>query len=92
MKTLPLAEVRANLTQLIDQVVKHDEPILITRNGRPAAVLLSADEYDRSAERRWRAVNAPHLVALVRAGARFDKGVLVERPDDHESRCDRQVA
>jgi hypothetical protein len=25
------------------------------------------------------AVNAPHLVALVRAGARFDKGVLVER-------------
>ena len=35
---------------------------------------------------------APHLVALVRAGARFDKGILVERPDDHESRCDRQVA
>lgn len=33
-----------------------------------------------------------HLVALVRAGARFDKGGLVERPDDHETRCDRQVA
>jgi putative transposase len=32
-----------------------------------------------SAQDRWRAVNAPHLVALVRAGARFDKGVLVER-------------
>jgi hypothetical protein len=46
----------------------------------------------QSAERRWRAVNAPHLVALVRAGARSDKGILVERPDDHESRCDRQVA
>jgi putative transposase len=28
-----------------------------------------------------RAVNAPHLVALDRAGARFDKGLLVERPD-----------
>jgi hypothetical protein len=27
-------------------------------------------------------VNGPHLVALVRAGARFDKGVMVERPDD----------
>jgi len=46
----------------------------------------------QSAERRWRAVNAPHLVALARAAARFDKGVLVERPDDQESRCDRQVA
>jgi len=35
-----------------------------------------------AAESRWRAVNGPHLVALVRAGARFDKGVMVERPDD----------
>jgi hypothetical protein len=35
-----------------------------------------------SAQERWRAVNGPHLVALVRAGARFDKGVMVERPDD----------
>jgi putative transposase len=33
-----------------------------------------------AAEGRWRAVNGPHLVALVRAGARFDKGRLVERP------------
>ena len=34
-----------------------------------------------SAQARWRAVNAPHLVALVRAGARFEKGKFVERPD-----------
>jgi hypothetical protein len=33
-----------------------------------------------AAQRRWRAVNAPHLVALVRAGARFERGHLVERP------------
>jgi hypothetical protein len=32
---------------------------------------------------RWRAVNAPHLVALVRAGATFIGGRLLERPDDH---------
>ncbi len=32
-----------------------------------------------SAQARWRAVNAPHLVALVRAGARFERGVLIER-------------
>lgn len=30
---------------------------------------------------RWRAVNAAHLVALVRAGARFERGQLVERPE-----------
>ena len=34
-----------------------------------------------SAQGRWRAVNAPHLVALVRAGAVFKKGKLVERSD-----------
>ena len=34
-----------------------------------------------AAQGRWRAVNGPHLVALVRAGARFDKGKLIERPD-----------
>jgi hypothetical protein len=32
-----------------------------------------------AAEGRWRAVNGPHLVALVRTGARFEKGRLVER-------------
>ena len=46
MKTLPLAEVKANFGHLIDQVVKRDEQILITRSGRPAAVVVSADEYD----------------------------------------------
>ena len=35
-----------------------------------------------AAEGRWRAVNGPHLVALVRAGARFEKGKLVERPQE----------
>jgi hypothetical protein len=35
-----------------------------------------------AAEARWRAVNAPHLIALVRAGAVFEKGKLIERPGD----------
>jgi len=43
-----------------------------------------------SAQQRWRAVNAPHLVPLVRAGARSEKGKLVERPDDQ--RGEQQVA
>jgi putative transposase len=34
-----------------------------------------------SAQERWRAVSAPHLVALVRAGTRFEGGVLVEREE-----------
>ena len=51
--------------------------------GSRTAGIAMAFKLIQSAQRRWRAVNAPHLVALVRAGATFDKGVLVERVDDH---------
>ena len=52
----------------------------VTRGaGSRAAALAMTFKLIESAQERWRAVNAPHLVALVRAGARFDKGVLVER-------------
>jgi transposase-like protein len=49
--------------------------------GSRAAGLAMAFKLIESAQDRWRAVNAPHLVALVRAGATFHNGVLVERPE-----------
>jgi transposase-like protein len=50
--------------------------------GSRAAGLAMAFKLIESAQARWRAVNAPHLVALVRAGATFINGKLIERPDD----------
>lgn len=47
--------------------------------GSRAAGLAMAFKLIESAQQRWRAVNAPHLVALVRAGATFVNGRLVER-------------
>ena len=47
--------------------------------SRPAGVAM-AFKLIESAQTRWRAVNAPHLVPLVRAGATFINGKLVERP------------
>ncbi|TDB84697.1 IS256 family transposase [Actinomadura sp. 7K534] len=49
--------------------------------GSRAAGLAMAFKLIESAQTRWRAVNAPHLVALVRTGARFERGELVERPE-----------
>ncbi len=46
METLPLAEVRANLSKLVDEAVRTHERIEVTRLGRRAAVILSADDYD----------------------------------------------
>jgi putative transposase len=48
--------------------------------GSKAAGLAMAFKLLQAAQDRWRAVNGPHLVALVRAGATFDRGRLVERP------------
>ncbi len=59
--------------------------------GSRAAGIAMAFKLIEAAQARWRAVNAPHLVALVRAGATFEKGKLVERPDE-ESGGDQQAA
>jgi transposase-like protein len=50
--------------------------------GSRAAGIAMAYKLIDAAQARWRAVNAPHLVALVRAGAVFHKGKLLERPVD----------
>ena len=50
--------------------------------GSRAAGIAMAYKLIDAAQARWRAVNAPHLVALVRAGAVFHKGKLLERPID----------
>ena len=58
----------------------------ITRGpGSKAAGLAMAFKLIMAAQDRWRAVNAPHLVALVRAGAQFKNGKLVEREDDQQA-------
>ena len=54
----------------------------VTRGaGSPAAALAMVFKLAESAQARWRAITAPHLVALVRAGARFENGYLVEHPE-----------
>lgn len=45
-RTLPLSEVKIKFSRLVDDVLRRDDEIIITRNGRPAAVLMSAEEYE----------------------------------------------
>ena len=46
MKTLSLSEAKMKLSSLVDAVQATDEEVLITRNGSPAAVLVSPDEFE----------------------------------------------
>lgn len=41
---LPLAEVKARFSAMVDRVEDHHDRITVTRNGRPAAVLISVDD------------------------------------------------
>jgi len=52
--------------------------------GSKQAGLAMAFKLLDAAQDRWRAVNGPHLVALVRAGAVFRKGVLITRPEQDQ--------
>ena len=46
MKTLSLSEAKMKLSKLVENVYSMDEEVIITKNGRPAAVLVSPDEYE----------------------------------------------
>lgn len=46
MKTLPLSEAKTKLSGLIKSICKTEEEIMITKNGKPAAILMSPDEYE----------------------------------------------
>jgi antitoxin YefM len=68
-KTLSLSEAKAKLSALVEDIEQRDEEVVITRNGRPAAVLVSPDEYDS-----WKETHAVRsdkaLMAEIRAGLR----------------------
>lgn len=46
MKTLSLSEAKMKLSELVEMVHSTDEEIVITKNGRPAAVLVSPEEFE----------------------------------------------
>lgn len=45
-KTLPLSEVKAKLSEVVDEIVTTQERVTVTRNGRPVAVVISTDDLD----------------------------------------------
>ncbi len=63
MKTLSISEAKMKLSALVDDVSATDEEVVITKNGTPAAVLVSPDEFES-----WRETMA----------IRFDKESMEE--------------
>jgi prevent-host-death family protein len=49
-KTLSLSEVKARLPELVAGVEEHEQEVVVTKNGRPAAVIINVQEYARLKE------------------------------------------
>ncbi|MDN5916164.1 MAG: type II toxin-antitoxin system Phd/YefM family antitoxin [Pseudonocardia sp.] len=86
MQTLPLAEVRARLSALVDEVGRTAERLTITRNGVPVAVVVSIDDLAAleetlawldSPEAIRRAAEADEAVAAGDVAGRDDMAALI---------------
>jgi antitoxin YefM len=68
-ETVPFTEAKAHLSELVDKVVGEHERFILTRNGRPAAVLLSPDELE-ALEETVDILQDPQLLESIRRSRR----------------------
>lgn len=66
-ETLPLSYVKTHLSEIADRVEGQHERVVVTRNGRPAAVLLSPDDLE-SLEETLAVLSDPELMRQIREG------------------------
>jgi prevent-host-death family protein len=64
-ETLPLSSVKAHLSELVDRVEDQHDRVVLTRNGKPAAVLISHDDLE-SLEETLSILSDPALMAQIR--------------------------
>jgi len=62
---LPLAEIKKRLSEIVDGVEQHHDRVLLTRNGRPAAVIISPDDLE-SLEETLEVLSSPGAVRDIR--------------------------
>lgn len=67
METLPLSYVKAHLSEIADRVEGQHDRVVMTRKGRPAAVLLSPDDLE-SLEETLAVLSDPELMRQIREG------------------------
>ena len=69
-KTMPISEVKTRLPELVSGVAEREEEIVVTKNGRPAAMLVNYDEYRRQRD-TLDILSDPDLMKQIRQSRRF---------------------
>jgi len=75
-ETLSLAEIKAHLSEIVDRVEHQHERIVLTRNGRPAAVLLSPEDLEALEDTLELLSDSKAMRAIRRAETHIDAGKL----------------
>jgi prevent-host-death family protein len=76
-RTVPVRELRANLSSLLDDVSERRDHVLVTRNGMPAAALVPIDEYE-ALEETAEVLSDPDALAALEAGlAEIERGETI---------------
>ena len=76
-KTVPVRELRSELSQVIDQVADLREHVIVTRHGRPAAVLVPVDEYEALEETAEILSDAETMAAIDEGRREVERGEVV---------------
>lgn len=79
-KTVPLSEARARLSELMDELERRHEHVVITRKGRPVAVLVPSAEYD-AVEETLEVLHDEDLLAALRESERDVKAGRLQSLD-----------
>jgi len=76
-KTVPVRELRAHLSSLLDDVSDRRDHVLVTRNGAPAAALVPIDEYE-ALEETAEVLSDPDALSALEAGlAEIERGETI---------------
>jgi antitoxin YefM len=81
MSTEPLRTVRDHLSEMVDRVERHHERLIVTRNGRPAAVIISPDDLAQLEETIEVLSDAEALADIREADAAYARGDVVRGID-----------
>lgn len=76
-KTVPIRELRSELSQVIAQVADLREHVVITRHGRPAAVLVPVDEYEALEETAEILSDSETMAAIEEGRREVERGEVV---------------
>jgi antitoxin YefM len=89
-KTVPVRELRESLARLLDQVADLREHVVVTRHGRPAAVLIPIDEYE-SLEETAELLSDPRALESIATGlAEIERGETVTLDELREELAERR--